>query len=274
MMIKLLLLALAVFGSVFSESAVPTCMKARNRCVSRIGCSMALNNFHIACEQVKLGTADHCTDMCMRAVVSLVTVDDDIGTEYLTCDCTGNEDCMLWKRRIAMCTDDVLKALRSLDNEEVISCSLARMLCEADTQCWTALSYYEELCSNLWSRHSADKLECSPSCNNSLSILYRQTRATKLKNCLCDNTDPVIDEPTCIRMRYNTETYCLKQQPENPFIVNIPNPAPNTHGEQKKNDTSYKVIIVNTAPANSSGSQTTFAFTIVVSLMFGALNLT
>lgn len=209
-------LVLLTIGAALGGDA-PTCMTARIHCSSRIGCSMALNNFHIACERVKLGTVDHCTDSCMRAVVSLVTVNDDIGTEYLTCDCAGNEDCLLWKKRITMCSNDVLKALKSLDNEDKISCSLARMLCEADTKCWTALSYYEELCSNLWIKHSADGLECSSRCNNSLSILYKQTRASKLKNCLCDNTDPFIDEGTCIRMKYNTQTYCLGEEPKHIF---------------------------------------------------------
>lgn len=177
---------------------------------------MALNNFLIACEPVRLGAVDHCTEACMRAVVSLVTVDDDIGTDILTCDCDAAPDCTLVKKRIALCSDGVLEALGSLDNEEVISCSLARMLCEADTSCWTALSYYESHCSNLWDKHNTDTLHCSFKCNNSVSILFRQRRAAKLRSCLCDNTDPLVNEDTCILMRYNTEAYCFGEQPRSP----------------------------------------------------------
>ncbi|KAF6040605.1 GAS1 [Bugula neritina] len=214
MLTFLLALTLLVTG-VFGEA--PNCMDARNKCISRIGCSMALNNFQIACEKVQLGLVDQCTDQCMRAVVSLVTVDSNIGTDYLTCNCEGNKDCDLWKRRVETCSADVFRALESLDNEEVISCSLARMLCDADTQCWTALSYYEKFCSNLWILHTTEHektLDCSPKCNNSLAILYKQTRAAKLKNCVCDDADPYVDEKTCIRMRYNTQKSCFGEDPK------------------------------------------------------------
>ena len=259
---QLLVLALVTIGVVVGDSIAPTCMAARNRCVSRIGCGMALNNFHIACESVKLGTVNQCTDACLRAVVALVTVDEDIGTDYLKCDCGGNQDCSQWMNRISMCTEDVMKALNTLDNEKVISCSLARMLCEADTKCWTALSIYEQKCSNLWIEHSENKLECSSKCNNSLSILYRQTRATKLKNCECDNTDPLIDENTCIRMKYNTATYCHKHEPERSFINvdtgNKSNYSPES-GESKETVETYydaplNVIIGNTASSSDSSA--------------------
>lgn len=207
----------AILAILCHSGETTNCMDARNRCISRIGCSMALNNFLIACEPVRLGSVNYCTESCMRAVVSLVTVDDDIGTDILTCDCDTAADCLLVKKRISLCSDGVLQALNSLDTEETISCSLARMLCEADTSCWTALSFYEENCSNLWNRHNTDSLYCSSKCNNSVSILFRQRRAAKLRSCMCDNSDPVVDEDTCIKMRYNTETYCFGEPPQSPF---------------------------------------------------------
>jgi len=212
-------LTLALFSLTLLGSDASSCLTARNRCTSRIGCGMALNNFLVSCESVMAGMVDHCTDTCMRAVISLVTVDDNIGADYLTCSCEG--DCALMKKRVGMCSEGVLKALETLDNQEVISCSLARMLCEADTQCWTALQYFEDRCSNLWEQYSPDALRCSDSCNNSLTILYRQTRAAKLSNCMCDNTDPLIDENMCIRMRYNTDYYCLKKQTDWSFLSSI-----------------------------------------------------
>ncbi|XP_067933821.1 growth arrest-specific protein 1 homolog [Watersipora subatra] len=256
------LLLVVWFGSVTSNSVAPTCLSARNRCTSRIGCSMALNNFYIACEQVKLGTVDHCTNLCMSAVISLVTVDDNIGTDYITCDCVGNEDCLSWQNRIAGCSTAVLTALNSLDDETEISCSLARMLCEADTQCWTALSYYEDNCQNLWARHSPDGVECSEQCNNSVSILYRQTRATKLKNCLCDNTDPIIDESTCIRMKYNTDTYCLRKEPELPFIAEVDKPYRNDRpdtGDEDKPVSTGKMVLVEAAASVSNSIALTYS---------------
>lgn len=212
------LLRLLLFGLIFAVGEGITCLAARNQCVPRLGCGMALHNIEQSCKGLRLGETDICTETCKRAIISFVTVDDDLGTDYLTCDCEGAEDCESTKRRMSMCSDGVLEALRSLDTEKVISCSLARMLCEADTRCWTALSYYEENCSNLFLKHT-NSLVCDSKCKNSVDILFNQPRAAKLKSCLCDNTDPIIDESMCIRMRYNTATYCLGQEPKDPFFA-------------------------------------------------------
>lgn len=236
------------------------CMDARNRCILRIGCSMALNNFLIACEPVRLGAVDYCTDSCMRAVVSLVTVADDIGTDYLTCDCDTAPDCLLVKKRIALCSDGVLAALNSLDTDEVISCSLARMLCEADTSCWTALSYYENDCGYLWDKHTTEMLHCSPVCNNSVATLFRQRRAAKLRTCLCDNTDPLVGEDACIRMRYNTEAYCFKEQPRFPFYST-------SKSDQIKYENYSKDIVKNTAEINASSRTLVNTFALAVGII-------
>lgn len=258
---------LVLIASLNVTYASTSCLSARNKCTSRIGCSMALTNFFIACESVRLGQVDYCTDSCMRAVVSLVTVDDDIGTDYLTCDCDGSQDCELIKRRISLCSTGVLEALRSLDSESAISCSLARMLCEADTRCWTALSYYEGNCSQLWSKHT-DSLACGSKCNNSVRILFRQTRATKLRTCMCDNTDPFIDEGTCIRMRYNTETYCFGQEPQGPFFST--SSIKKTKYDNYSKDHVYKAS-ASESSANSPG--TSHSFNLLLTLAASSLTL-
>ena len=261
----LLTLTLLAVGYHIVESK--TCMEARNKCSHRIGCSMAMNNFNIACAGVKLGMVDYCTDQCRRAVISLVTVQDDIGTDILTCDCDGNEDCQLQRDRIGVCSDEVLAALETLDNEETISCSLARMLCEANTKCFVAWDFFEKNCENMWLNHP-DNLECSEKCNNSLNILNRQPRAVKLDNCRCDNTDPLIDEDTCIRMKYNTKTYCQNKQPEDIFYSN--NPSKTDDSRTKNNTDTYSgnmQIKINTASVQSSSSRISFSYTTLLTLL-------
>lgn len=257
------LLTLSAVGGI--NAAVPACMAARNGCISRIACSMALNNFHIACDRVKLGQVAHCTDSCMRAIVALITVDGGVGMDYLTCDCAGNPDCKTWKNRMAVCSDDALEALRSLDNEDRVSCSLARMLCEANSRCLSDLEYYEELCSNMWVKHSSKKLECSPRCNNSAAILYRQTRGAKLKNCICDNTDPVVDEETCINMRYNTQTYCFGSEPSQPFIANVKIQPP----DRVKANKPARYISTRLAASTASGASVTLPLTLTIHIILG-----
>jgi len=266
-----LLLSLTILAVGYQLAESTSCMEARNKCSHRIGCSMAMNNFNIACAQVKLGMVDYCTESCKRAVISLVTVQDDIGTDILTCDCAGSEDCQLQRDRISVCSDDVLAALKTLDNEDVISCSLARMLCEANTQCYTALGYYEENCENLW-LNGHKSLECSQACNNSLNILNRQPRAVKLENCLCDNTDTIIDENTCIRMKYNTKTYCQNNEPDDIFYVNNVIKPSESEDSQTKDD-SYNgnmKIKINTAPVVSSGSRITISSVTLISIFLSA----
>lgn len=262
---------IAMMGWQTTLARAPSCMEARSKCIHRLGCSMALNNFQIACQQVKLGMVDYCTESCKRAVISLVTVDDNIGTDYLTCDCDGNEDCALWKKRITLCSDDVLAALETLDNEEVISCSLARMLCEANTVCFTSLDYYEENCKNLWERHSTN-LECSERCNNSLNILNKQPRAAKLDNCLCDNSDPLVSEDTCIRMKYNTKTYCQNEEPDKSFYVNELNQAGDGSLQDDTIGSNMKIKI-NTAPITSQGSKVVLSSALSILVAF-TLNIT
>lgn len=213
-LIGIVLLCLLAFTTAEQRS----CLDARNRCIGRIGCSGALNNFYIACDGLRSGYVTECSRACKRAIISLVTVAGDIGQDYLNCDCRGNRDCTQWKERIQVCSDDVISVLEVLDTEQQISCSLARMLCEADTQCYTALQFYEKHCEAIFERQPVPN-QCSVICNNSVQILYSRKRASKLKNCICDEEDPIIDLATCIRMRYNTETQCFGREPSQPFFV-------------------------------------------------------
>lgn len=215
-------------------AARPTCVLAKNRCVNRNGCAMALHNVVLSCTDEMRppspSTVDAtaatggCGARCRRALVSLLSVDDGLGSDYLACDCAGNVNCELIRSRLGVCAAGVSGSLRRLlvgggDGDAAaappVSCSLAKLLCEADTACGTALHFYELNCRGLWTAPpgGGGETKCGRKCNNSLSVLYRQPRASKLQTCVCDSEDSSLSLHTCLRMRQGTERHCLQREP-------------------------------------------------------------
>ncbi|KAK3096742.1 hypothetical protein FSP39_002850 [Pinctada imbricata] len=183
-----------------------TCSEIRGRCESRIGCSMALHTFGIACDDLTSGISEECTKQCQRALVSLISSENGAGMDFINCECgEGNSmeirHCEEKKQRVQVCATDVINAWKSMDDPSVvISCTLALWLCEADSSCLTALNYFTENCSNLMKGR-----QCSSRCNNSMNILYQQKQAQKLHTCNCEGTEIGFD---CSKMRKYTDVLC------------------------------------------------------------------
>lgn len=85
-------------------------------------------------------------------------------------------------------------------NETVVSCTVAEWICSADTQCFTALEYYNRYCRSMF--HGK---KCTNRCRNSISILERQEKAAKLKTCKCDGNE----EYDCPRIQHNMARLCF-----------------------------------------------------------------
>ena len=179
-----------------------SCDIVKSRCSSRVGCKMALHNFFMGCNDLLYGDTTECTVQCTRALISLLSVEDRIGVGFTDCDCEGEESCELRKSRVEVCTGTVLEAIKTLNDSSVVSCSLARWLCEADSSCLVALTYYINHCESL-----LDGIKCTIRCNNSRSILYRQEKAAKLINCACEGNE----EFDCVTIRQNTERLCFNR---------------------------------------------------------------
>jgi len=227
----------------------PTCASAKNRCVHRQGCGMALHNVMLSCAEemrppsaasAAAPAAAACAARCRRALVSLMSVDEGLGSDYLSCDCAGNGNCELLRSRLGVCAAGVSGSLRRLrlgqaaaaveaapagaavasaaaatEQAVAVSCSLAKLLCEADTSCGTALHFFELNCRSLWMTPAAAAdatTKCSRKCNNSLTVLYRQQRAEPLRTCVCDASDGgSLSVDACVRMRTGTERHCLQR---------------------------------------------------------------
>ena len=180
------------------------CNRAQNKCVSRVGCGMALHNYFLNCRALINRETDECTLDCQKAIISLLSTEDQEGANFMECDCNGNDFCLNHRKRMEICSRDVMQAMESVyDDETDISCSLAELICRADTSCYTALGYYERHCTKLFKGE-----KCSARCNNSLTILYRQAKARKLRTCMCDGTE----EYPCAVIKQNTEKLCFERE--------------------------------------------------------------
>lgn len=177
------------------------CKNAQDRCLAQLGCSMALHNYLMSCAELIHGSTDRCHPICQKAIVSLLSTQDQQGHNFITCDCQGNQYCQMQKRRVEICSNDVVAAMATIDDPEaIISCSLADLICSADTPCLTAMDYYKRHCGRLFRGE-----KCTSRCNNSLAILYRQSKALKLRTCQCDGTE----QYDCRTVRENTERLCF-----------------------------------------------------------------
>lgn len=177
-----------------------SCDIVKSRCGARVGCAMALHNFFLGCNDLMYGDITECSVECTRTLISLMSTEDGVG--FMECDCEGVESCEERKKNVEVCTTSVMEAVKTLNDSSVVSCTLARWLCEADSSCLTALSYYISYCESL-----LEGITCTPRCNNSLSILYRQPKAAKLINCSCEGNE----EFDCVKIRRNTERLCFNR---------------------------------------------------------------
>ena len=90
----------------------------------------------------------------------------------------------------------------AVSNKTVVSCSVAHMICSADAQCHTALTYYDINCRAMFKGK-----KCSTRCKNSLAILKKQAKASKLRTCYCDEARVNLDFD-CPAIKRNMKNMC------------------------------------------------------------------
>lgn len=102
------------------------------------------------------------------------------------------------KSRIDICRPQVLGAVNATS-----SCSLSQLICIANAQCATALSYYHQFCRSMFRGR-----KCSNKCLNSIEILRKQEKAAALTVCQCDGNE----DYNCPRMQSNLERLCFHKK--------------------------------------------------------------
>lgn len=174
-----------------------SCEQAYTQCALRKVCAPALKAYNDDCQDLINNRTNQCSPKCLKAMIALRSSEE--GDDLVNCDCHLNEYCTQSKQRSQACKPQVELAV---DPKTVVSCSTASWICMADQLCSTALEYYYRNCQTLFSQR-----HCSMRCNNSLSILYRQPKASKLINCHCDGSE----EFPCIKYKTYTERLCLNK---------------------------------------------------------------
>lgn len=199
-----------------------SCEQAYTQCALRKVCAPTLKAYNDDCSDLINNRTDQCSAKCLRAMVALKS--SDKGEDLASCDCEGNEYCEQSKQRSLLCGPQVERAI---EPQSVVSCSMASAICMADQLCSTALDYYYRNCQSLFSQR-----HCSTRCNNSLSILYRQPKASKLVNCQCDGSE----EFPCVKYKTYTERLCLNKLSALPDAdVNISNGDMSNDSQDQQN---------------------------------------
>ncbi|XP_076100983.1 uncharacterized protein LOC143070650 [Mytilus galloprovincialis] len=189
------------FVAVVMFSVLPVCSQdycdtVKNKCIANLGCGMALHTFYIACSSLLSGESPECSSQCEKALISLVWAEDTVGKQFINCNCSGGDKhCEDQKMKIEVCEN-----VRKFNKSAIVKCGLAKWLCEADTECLFALKFFEDHCSGLIRGE-----KCTPSCNNSLTILYQLQSAQKMMTCECDGTEDF----KCMQIRRYTERLCF-----------------------------------------------------------------
>ena len=170
-----LVLAHSVIPKASQSVSDTQCHVAQNRCVGEHECSMALHNYILTCGDMTRGEITHCSNHCKKALLTLLSVANQRGIEYMTCNC-GDDDICMSKRAPARRCCGVLDAVQHAADDTPIVCSIALLICHIDTQCLKAMTDLKTNC-----KESFD----DPKCKQSLTVFHRQEKARKLKTCLC-----------------------------------------------------------------------------------------
>lgn len=163
-----------------ADTGQETCNAVTKRCVSQIGCGMALHNLNINCQSLSYGEPSMCTDTCTRALVTLLLADSDNGLAFANCDCQGNKYCNQRKQRVQTCEEAVVQEVTSPNRTVDINCGIAKWVCQRDLVCGETIKYLMRNCSLL-----TNELSCTSDCKNSLEFISRQPLGEDLLKCTC-----------------------------------------------------------------------------------------
>ncbi|XP_068231583.1 growth arrest-specific protein 1-like isoform X2 [Palaemon carinicauda] len=222
-----------------------SCEEARIKCALRGGCGMALQNYMLGCADLMSGNIDYCDEYCKNSLIALTSTEE--GNLLMDCVCSDNY-CRETKERVEVCRDEVIVAN---SDSSVVSCSVAHWICSADTQCSTAISYYDRFCRKMFIGR-----ECGYKCNNSISILQRQEKAAKLETCICDGTEDF----DCVGIKKNMARLCFHQYDENELQKE----------EEETNEIDTSAVSLATHRNSASGGQSNLVLTVVLCAVVSA----
>lgn len=193
------------------------CEDVRLRCAFGPGCSMALHNYFAKCDRMLQADSTTCPESCLYALVALISTED--GRRMLDCTCRDRY-CEEMKARVEVCRPLVLEASK---NETVVPCELANWVCTVDPVCSAALGYFQTYC-----RRMLVGVACTERCLNSVEILQRQEKASKMNRCRCSGRSAV----ECLRHKERMVRLCYGGEAD-PRLQQVPGSAGGGGGSNK-----------------------------------------
>ncbi|XP_028133355.1 growth arrest-specific protein 1 isoform X1 [Diabrotica virgifera virgifera] len=213
-------------------SGIP-CEEARLKCAYRVGCGMALQHYLVGCSAVLQGDTfpEYCPEVCQYTLTALTSTEE--GMALMNCECS-DDYCRDQKVRTDICKPKVMHSMSS----DVVPCRVAQWICMADALCAKALEYYNEFCKAMF--HGK---KCTLRCNNSINILRRQEKATKLKTCKCDG----YEDYDCHGIQRNMDKLCFHKHSRHHNRTHTEWPHNTTHREFKEDEEIPTVILASSS---------------------------
>lgn len=163
------------------------CWRAILKCHAEPECHYAYDQYIYACASVLSGERKKCPSHCISSLIQLNLTQS--GPALEDCDCAQDTNCRNTKRTIEPC----------LPRTSIMGCTEARLQCEMDQYCSSAMRDYLFHCRKLFGEG-----RCSDACRKVIADMRTIPKAQQLDTCVCDGTERNI----CEYIKVSMKTFC------------------------------------------------------------------
>ncbi|XP_037607807.1 growth arrest-specific protein 1-like [Sebastes umbrosus] len=171
------------------------CWKAILKCHGEPQCHYAYDQYIYACASVINGERKKCPSHCISSLIQLNLTQS--GPALEDCDCNQDPVCRSTKQAIEPCMPRT--RTRTSTTSSTMGCTEARLQCEADQPCSSAMRDYLYHCRRLFGGE-----RCSDGCRRVIADMRSIPKAQQLDTCVCDGTERNI----CEYIKVSMKTFC------------------------------------------------------------------
>uniref|UniRef100_A0A3Q2PVZ7 Growth arrest-specific 1b n=1 Tax=Fundulus heteroclitus TaxID=8078 RepID=A0A3Q2PVZ7_FUNHE len=181
------LIAIGFCGGSPNHNRRPVCWKAILKCHGEPECRYAYDQYLNACASVISGGGRMCPSHCISSLIQLNLTRN--GPDLEDCDCATDPVCRSTQQAIDPC----------VPRTSTMGCTEARLQCETDRACSSAMRDYLFHCRKLFGRQ-----KCSESCRKTIANMRSIPKAQQLDACICDGSERNI----CEYIKLSMKTLC------------------------------------------------------------------
>ncbi|XP_038160946.1 growth arrest-specific protein 1b [Cyprinodon tularosa] len=179
-----LIIAIGFSGGSPNHKHRPACWKAILKCHGEPDCRYAYDQYIHACAPVISGVRKICPSHCISSLIQLNLTQN--GPDLEDCDCAMDLVCRSTQQAIDPC----------VPRTRAMGCTEARLQCETDPACSSAMRDYLFQCRKLFGGQ-----RCSEGCRKVIANMRSIPKALQLDACVCDGSDRNICEYIKLSMR-------------------------------------------------------------------------